>query len=124
MFMSSKIVTHSPKRSSQTLLPGSKTVVKRVRSDGVIPKENIIVYIGKQFDFRSIGMLIDEVTLQGVEITPHRSVIVRTARTAHSLSDIMSRAVILELLRGILRTLAAVQNYAGFQYPWVLSYCF
>jgi len=69
-----------------------------MRSDGIIQKENIIVNIGEQFVIRSIGMLIDELTLQRVEITLHQSVIVRTARMAHALSDIMSRAVIRELL--------------------------
>ena len=95
-----------------------------MRSDGIIPKENIIVNIGEQSAVQSIGMLIDELPLQGVEITLFRSVIVRTARTAHALSDIMSKAVIRELLRGILGALVAVQNYAVFQHPWVLSYCF
>ena len=37
VFLSSKIVTPSPKRSSQAFLPRGKTVVKRVRSDGIIP---------------------------------------------------------------------------------------
>lgn len=50
-------------------------------------------------------MLIDEFAFQSVEVTLHRSVIVRTPGTAHALSNIMSRAVIREFLRGILRTL-------------------
>jgi len=49
-----------------------------MRSDRIIQKENIIVNIGEQFVIRSIGMLIDELTLQRVEITLHQSVIVRT----------------------------------------------
>lgn len=54
-------------------------------------------------------MLIDELALQGVdEITLHRSVIIRTPRTAHALSNIMSRAVICELFRDILGTLVTV----------------
>lgn len=68
-------------------------------------------------------MLIDEFAFQSVEVTLHRSVVVRTSGTAHALSNIMSRAVIREFLRGILRTLVAVKYHAVFQHPWVLTYC-
>lgn len=49
VFSSSKIVTPSPKRSSQAFLPRGKTVVKRVRSDGIVPKQNVILNVGEQF---------------------------------------------------------------------------
>ena len=49
MFSSIKIVTPSPKRSSQAFLPWSKTIVKRVRSDGIVPKQNVILNVGEQF---------------------------------------------------------------------------
>ena len=68
-------------------------------------------------------MLIDEFAFQSVEVTLHRSVVVRAPGTAHALSNIMCRAVIRELLRGILRTLVAVKYHAVFQHPWVLTYC-
>ena len=49
LFLSIKIVTPSPKRSSQAFLPRGKTVVKRVRSDGIVPKQNVILNVGEQF---------------------------------------------------------------------------
>lgn len=49
MFSSIKIVTPSPKRSSQAFLPRGKTIVKRVRSDGIVPKQNVILNVGEQF---------------------------------------------------------------------------
>ena len=82
MFLSIKIVTPSPKRSSQAFLPRCKTVVKRVRSDGIVPKQNIILNVGEQFVVRSIGMLINELAFQ--------SVIIRETGTAHALSYIVS----------------------------------
>ena len=68
-------------------------------------------------------MVINELTLQRVEVTLHRSVVIRATGTAHALRYIVSRAVVGELLRGILRTLVAVQNNTVFQHPWVLTYC-
>lgn len=41
----------SPKKSSRTFLPRSKTDIERMRSDGIIPKQNIIINIRKQFSF-------------------------------------------------------------------------
>ena len=38
-----------PKRSSQAFLPRSKTVINRMRSDGIVPKQNIILNVGEQF---------------------------------------------------------------------------
>ena len=64
-------------------------------------------------------MLIDEFAFQSVEVTLHRSVVVRTSGTAHALSNIVIR----EFLRSILRTLVAVKYHAVFQHPWVLTYC-
>ena len=90
LFLSSKIVTPSPKRSSQAFLPRGKTVVKRVRSDGIVPKQNIIVNIGEQFVARSIGMLINEFAFQSVKLTLHRSVVIRATGTTHALSYIMN----------------------------------
>mgnify|MGYP004654335505 CR=1 FL=1 len=49
MFSLIKIVTPSPKRSSQAFLPRGKTVVERVRSDGIVPKQNVILNVGEQF---------------------------------------------------------------------------
>ena len=105
LFLSIKIVTPSPKRSSQAFLPRGKTIFERMRSDGIVPKQNIIPNVGEQFVLAAVWMVINEFAFQGVEVTFHRSVVVRTPGTAHALSYIMSRAVIRELLRGILRTL-------------------
>ena len=90
MSLSIKIVTPSTKRSSQAFLPRGKTVVKRVRSDGIVPKQNIIVNIGEQFVVRSIRMLINEFAFQSVKVTFLRSVIIRATGTAHALSYIVS----------------------------------
>ena len=49
LFLSIKIVTPSPKRSSQAFLPRGKSIIKRVRSDGIVPKQNIILNVGEQF---------------------------------------------------------------------------
>ena len=38
-----------PKRSSQAFLPRGKTIVKIVRSDGIVPKQNVILNVGEQF---------------------------------------------------------------------------
>ena len=40
-----------PQKSSRAFLPRSKTVIERMRSDGIIPKQNIIINIRKQFAF-------------------------------------------------------------------------
>lgn len=77
-------------KASQAFLPWSKTVVERMRSDGIIPKQNVILNVGEQFVIRSIGMLINELTLQRVEVTLHRSVFIRATGTAHALSNIVS----------------------------------
>lgn len=53
LFLSSKIVTLPPK-SSHPFLPRCKTVVERVRSDGIIPEQNIIVNVSEQFIFGAI----------------------------------------------------------------------
>lgn len=53
VFLSSKIVTLPPK-SSHPFLPRCKTVVERVRSDGIIPEQNIIVNVSEQFIFGAI----------------------------------------------------------------------
>ena len=68
-------------------------------------------------------MLIDKFAFQSVEVTLHGSVVVRTPGTAHALRYIVSRAVVGEFLRGVLRTLVAVKYHAVFQHPWVLTYC-
>ena len=47
LFSSIKIVTPSLKRSSQAFLPRGKTIVERMRSDGIVPKQNIIVNVGE-----------------------------------------------------------------------------
>ena len=52
-----------PQRSSQTFLPRGKTVVERMRPNGILPKQNIILNIGKQFVLRSIWMLVDKLAL-------------------------------------------------------------
>ena len=90
VFLSIKIVNPSPKRSSQAFLPRGKSIIKRMRSDGIVPKQNIIVNIGEQFVVRSIGMLINEFAFQSVKVTLHRSVIIRATGTAHALSYIVS----------------------------------
>lgn len=70
-------------------------------------------------------MLIDKFAFQSVEVTLHRSVVVRTPGTAHALGYIVVRAVVGEFLRGVLGTLVAVKYHAVFQHPWVLTYsCF
>ena len=43
-----------PKKSSHPFLPRCKTVVERVRSDGIIPEQNIIVNVSEQFIFGAI----------------------------------------------------------------------
>ena len=111
LFLSIKIVTPPPKRSSQAFLPWSKTIVERMRSDGIVPKQNVILNVGEQFVIRRIGMLINELTLQRVEVTLHQSVVIRATGTAHALSYIVSCTIIRELLRGILRTPVAVLTY-------------
>ena len=68
-------------------------------------------------------MLIDKFAFQSVEITLHRSVVVRTPGTAHALGYIVVGAVVGEFLRGVLGTLVAVEYHAVFQHPWVLIYC-
>ena len=90
VFLSIKIVNPSPKRSSQAFLPRGKSIIKRMRSDGIVPKQNIIVNIGEQFVVRSIGMLINEFAFQSIKVTLHRSVVIRATGTAHALSYIVS----------------------------------
>ena len=68
-------------------------------------------------------MLIDKFAFQSVEVTLHRSIVVRTPCTAHALGYIVVRAVVGEFLRGVLGTLVAVKYHAVFQHPWVLTYC-
>ena len=111
------------KRSSQAFLPRSKTVIKRMRSDGIVPKQNIILNVGGQFILATVWMLINELAFQSVEVTLHRSVVIRATGTAHALSYIVSWTIVGEFPWSILRTLVAAQNNAVFQYPWVLTYC-
>ena len=123
LFLSSKIVTLSPKRSSNTFLPRGKTVVKRVGSDGIIPEQDVIVNVSEQFVLGAVRVLIDKFAFQSVEVTLHRGVVVRTSGAAHALGYVVGGAEVGEFLRGVLGTLVAVKYHAVFQHPWVLTYC-
>ena len=46
LFLSSKIVT-LPSKSSHPFLPRCKTVVERMRSDGIIPEQDVIINISE-----------------------------------------------------------------------------
>lgn len=47
VFLSMKIVTFSPKRSSHTFLPRGKSIVERMRSYGIVPEQDIVVNVSE-----------------------------------------------------------------------------
>ena len=68
----------------------SQTIVKGMRSDGIIPKQDIIINVRIEFILRAVGMMIDKFTFRCIKISLHRSIVVGTVCTAHALGYVQS----------------------------------
>jgi len=86
-----------------------QVVVVTVRPEVIVPTKSKSCYPAVQFFICMITMKVYLFGLECIEIPLHRRVIIRAARFAHALDDIVLLAEFNEILRGELRALVAVE---------------
>ncbi len=90
-----------------------------MRSDRVIPKQNVIINVSIQFILGIIRMLINQLTFQRIEIPFNGSIII--SQSCSCFAWYYDFTIHGEVLWCKLRALIAVENYPVAQHPWVLS---